>query len=138
MGVCVCVCQETPPIRGNNRSSTNKVAIGYYNFPVTAFLQSSQNYNCNRLSVLFPRFSFVPLLFSPQFPSLPTLPHMGSHNFCSHKQNNFECALNCSGKRVAATLHSGCFCRKQVTKIERTTVVISDEGLVQIIYEKGY
>lgn len=40
----------------------------------------------------------IPSPFSLFIPPLVLRPC----NFCSHKHNNFQCALNCSGKRVAA------------------------------------
>lgn len=40
----------------------------------------------------------IPSSFSLFIPPLVLRPC----NFCSHKHNNFQCALNCSGKRVAA------------------------------------
>lgn len=68
----------------------NKVAIGYYNFPVSAFLQSSHKTTATTAASA--------VSSPPCSASLALRPC----NFCSHKHNNFQCALNCSGKRVAA------------------------------------
>lgn len=80
------------------------MAIGYYNFPVTAFLQSSQNYNTRRYT------SGHPLLCYTTHPPTATMAtHSKTHsthppsikchplNFCSREQNNFQCSLNCGG-----------------------------------------
>lgn len=81
------------------------MAIGYYNFPVTAFLQSSQNYSTRRYTSGHPLLCHTThpptstMATHSKKPTPPIPPSIKCHplNFCSREQNNFQCSLNCGG-----------------------------------------